>query len=426
MAIEVNDMKKPIAFLLALMLPVCSYAESLRNQLGAPEQVQAAFYSSTGKSEVLVDAVVYVPDTERISTYDVSGRDASAQDARQLATASAPGTDWLTDWVRVGRDNTSWAGAREAYQESRNADNVFRSVEYCWYPSGGTAWDKDAYAYTSALNWAIQTAFGPRRVITRTEYRYNRGYNVPYFECGYETSTMDVTAPRKAGRLKDQPLTWDEATAWANRFAAQVSPAFILLHSGAVSGQITYHKAGTDTYRSTTAPRQAYGFIFMRVVEGVPVNYAVTSRSGNVPEKQHYTSPPQLEQLACIIDQDRIVSSWLDNPWTVGGVLREDVPLMPFSQIMEVFGAICPLTIQSMEHDAHVRASGVNRWEIREIRLGYMPVLRRDNSGAWELRPVWDFIGVRAFASEYYDEPGNCALTIDAIDGTVIDRAYGY
>ncbi len=421
-------MKKMIAFLLALSLPLCASAETLREQIGAPEHIQAAYSTNTGKSKVLVDAVVIVPDTERLNTYAVAGRDASVQDAQLLAAASAPETDWMTDWTRVGIDGTPWDGERDAYEEIRNADNLTCYAEYRWVPQSDTAdgQGQQEYAFVHASNWAVQTAFGLRRVVTRAEYRFERGYNVPYFHCGYDTSNMDTSAPQQAERLKDQPLTWEEATAWANRFANQVSPAFVLCHSGAVDGQICYHKANTDIYRNTTASRQAYGFIFTRAVDGVPVTYAVTSRTGDEPEKQHYASPPQMEQLVCIIDQQRVVSSRLNNPWEVGGLLREDVRLLPFSQILEVFGAICPLTIQSMESDTYVKASNVNRWEISEIRLGYMPVLRRDNSGEWELRPVWDFIGVRAFASEYYDEPGNCALTIDAIDGTVIDRAYGY
>lgn len=120
------------------------------------------------------------------------------------------------------------------------------------------------------------------------------------------------------------------------------------------------------------------------------------------------------------------MSAYWCNPWEVGDSLQEDVPLLPFEQIMNTFGAIAPLTIQNMENEYKLLGGSGNRWEITEIRLGYMPVLRKDHSGLWELRPVWDFIGIRSFAEEYYDQPGNCALTIDAIDGTVIDRGYGY
>lgn len=67
-----------------------------------------------------------------------------------------------------------------------------------------------------------------------------------------------------------------------------------------------------------------------------------------------------------------------------------------------------------------------NTWKINEIRLGYMPVLVQDGGGKWELRPVWDFMGIHTSAFTYDDRPGNVALTIDATDGTVIDRNYGY
>lgn len=40
--------------------------------------------------------------------------------------------------------------------------------------------------------------------------------------------------------------------------------------------------------------------------------------------------------------------------------------------------------------------------------------------------PVWDFFGVRTIDRERYDDAYSSLFTINAIDGTVIDRNYGY
>lgn len=55
-----------------------------------------------------------------------------------------------------------------------------------------------------------------------------------------------------------------------------------------------------------------------------------------------------------------------------------------------------------------------------------MPVLKKDDPNQWELRPVWDFMGVRIHPLGNIDWPCYSLLTIDAVDGTIIDRNYGY
>lgn len=55
---------------------------------------------------------------------------------------------------------------------------------------------------------------------------------------------------------------------------------------------------------------------------------------------------------------------------------------------MSVFGTIAPLSVQSNETDAGRKSKANNSMNITEIRLGYIPVLCRDNHNQWELRHV--------------------------------------
>lgn len=390
-------MKRLLAFICALLLPVCAGAETIREQVNAPGQYQASYYSNTGKTEILVDAVVYIPDTDHVNTYEVAGRDATAQDAMLLAMACAPETDWDKDWF--------------SQQEDLDVADGYTNTDYAYTWCVDDAPDQ---AYVVAGNLAKETVFGLRRLITQTSFGY---YDGTLSESSfYATSTYmneGDSAPRPEGeKLPDQPITYGEAASIAESFIQSIAPDFQCVLYGSAYGERT--------------SRRAYAFRFMRVVDHVQVTYADWRRQDDVVDEQHYTSPPKMEEITCVIDQGRIVSAYWCNPWEVGDSLQEDVPLLPFEQIMNTFGAIAPLTIQNMENEYKLLGGSGNRWEITEIRLGYMPVLRKDHSGLWELRPVWDFIGIRSFAEEYYDQPDNCALTIDAIDGTVIDRGYGY
>ena len=406
-------MKKMIALLLFISLLFSTALADVVSQVGAPATYQADYYSNTKKTNVHVDAVVYVPDVESINTYAVMGRDVTLADTKAVALAAAPETDWLTDWQPEPL-GLNWSGNRDDYTYNEPGESGYWGYDLCfnWH-----SMHDDTAEYTANI-WACnsfkETVFGSRRLDTKLDYEYTvyeKGVSVffparaPYLETVEETPDPDK-------KLSKQTLTWGEATAMAEAFIGQVSSEFTLSWIGQCAGE------GTD--------RRAYAFQFSRVIDGVPVTYTSHSVNGASADEQQYSSPPKTEVISCAIDQERIVGVHWDNPWEIGEVISEDVNLLPFDKIMEVFGAIAPLSIQNMENENQAVGGKSNRWEIKEIRLGYMPVLRKDNSGEWELRPVWDFIGVRSFAHEYYNWPGNSALTIDAIDGTVIDRRYGY
>ena len=156
-------------------------------------------------------------------------------------------------------------------------------------------------------------------------------------------------------------------------------------------------------------------------MDGVQVTH--TSSTLTYGDDLDYTVAPDYEMLSLVIDGDRIIGVYWNAPMQVGQMMQADVTLLPFESIMDIFGAVSPLSIQGQEN-----AFSKNGWMIYEIRLGYMPVLNKNANGIWELRPVWDFFGVRDLGDEANElaNPLTCALTIDAIDGTVIDRKYGY
>ena len=64
---------------------------------------------------------------------------------------------------------------------------------------------------------------------------------------------------------------------------------------------------------------------------------------------------------------------------------------------------------------------------MNDIRLGYARVLKQDETGVGLLVPAWDFFGTVTDADgAVFDDPDQSLLTINAIDGTIIDRAAGY
>ena len=88
------------------------------------------------------------------------------------------------------------------------------------------------------------------------------------------------------------------------------------------------------------------------------------------------------------------------------------------------------LPLAHMEHEKYYENAAV--LIVDKIQLNYCRVQRRDKPGQFVMTPVWDFFGSRAVENEdgtmrLFDiNPNNSLLTVNAIDGTVIDRNYGY
>jgi hypothetical protein len=65
-------------------------------------------------------------------------------------------------------------------------------------------------------------------------------------------------------------------------------------------------------------------------------------------------------------------------------------------------------------------------FEIDEIRFGYARIREVDVYDEGLLVPAWDFFGRVTSADGVYNQPQRSWFTINAIDGSIIDREQGY
>lgn len=63
---------------------------------------------------------------------------------------------------------------------------------------------------------------------------------------------------------------------------------------------------------------------------------------------------------------------------------------------------------------------------IDTIEFGYMQIASQDESDEYLLVPVWDFWGVESYDDEALLRTHHSYLTVNAIDGSIIDRTIGY
>lgn len=168
-----------------------------------------------------------------------------------------------------------------------------------------------------------------------------------------------------------------------------------------------------------------YAFNFTRVIDGIPVTYTVSE--GTSLENDD-TVPWPYERLELVYDKEGLASFNWTNPYQVEKVSDEYVFLLPFSEIQGIFEEM------ALKKYEDIYDGGENMkldFLIDEVRLGYMRVFEKGNPMEGEMVPVWDFFGTEIFYQEGKEAVVNntsyaSRLTINAMDGTIIERDLGY
>lgn len=168
-----------------------------------------------------------------------------------------------------------------------------------------------------------------------------------------------------------------------------------------------------------------YAFYFTRVLDKIPVTY--TANEGTSLENDDIAAWPY-ERLDLVYDSEGFASfNWVD-PYQIEKVSDEYVFLLPFSEIQDIFEEM----ILKKYGDIYGDVDKMNlEFFIDEVRLGYMRVFEKGSPMEGEMVPVWDFIGTEVFypaGKEPMEDalPYASRLTINAMDGTIIDRDLGY
>lgn len=64
--------------------------------------------------------------------------------------------------------------------------------------------------------------------------------------------------------------------------------------------------------------------------------------------------------------------------------------------------------------------------DVREAKLGLMRIKERNSKDTGLIIPVWDFMGTYTAEGILFDDDYISLLTINAIDGSIVDRGLGY
>ena len=170
-----------------------------------------------------------------------------------------------------------------------------------------------------------------------------------------------------------------------------------------------------------------YGVHFTRLLDGVPVTY--TGEDGTSLEEGVDTSWPY-EKITLIYTADGFAGFTWTDPYEVEKESDEYLFLLPFQEIQGIFEEMMVRKYSDFFGD--VEEVPTVEFVIDQVRLGYMRIVEKGTWTEGKMVPVWDFMGSETIrypdADESYVLDGPCEswLTINALDGTVIDRGFGY
>ena len=363
----------------------------LASRLEVPSSFQASYSSDSGISVITVDAKVVVPPVTSVDIVEAIPRAFTDEEIFMFIDRHSRGHGWTDVEARTPYNGH---GLELDTVVNRSGLSLYR----LWIKQ-----EQPMYQHISAHCY-LDTNSGQLASAPSLELisRY------PYL-------TDDQLLPLTDGKAAGCKISLEEAMTFADAEAHAIAPDYEMT---------TYGQTPVwDVFQNP----QFYAFRYTRHLNGIPVN---DSHGGEICQNEYdYTSG--LGVITLIVDDEGVCYISYHNPYDVGETIQTDCELLPFSQIMDIFSKVGLLSIQYLEHYEELQE---NTMEVYEIRFGYMAVRQPDNVDAYYYTPVWDFyarrtlFGTGGYSHGKDSDPiwGVAELTINAVDGTIIDRAYGY
>ena len=176
-----------------------------------------------------------------------------------------------------------------------------------------------------------------------------------------------------------------------------------------------------------------YELQYVRCVNGFPISWTPI-RGGAAPENESYSGAWHYEFITLDYTKDGLVYFYWESPHTEPVLQVEDTQLMPFDQIADIFAKM--IMVKNSDVQVANERNGfdtVRNYDITKVKLGLMRIKAKDSFDEGLLVPVWDFWGTEKWEYDGWDNNGvdiengeQILLTINAIDGSMIDRELGY
>ena len=453
-------------------------AEAPAGRYAAPERYtdELTFQAAGVDTRVRIDAAVSVPEVERYPVYAVSPAVYPEATARQFISACLDGHEGFTGctgdgttkamaqrlieeyqavlepehplWQRM-RENNDYSEERTEFtlQEFEQAIRKLQD-EYSSLPDAitGTPYTEET---PLAVDMDILFDAGGPVPGTVSLCRWTPSNHVYVYTAGrrYGGPSFRMEWPSQYDCYARLTISEEEARQMADTFVATLGIPDLLC---VASGREVWSRLDIFILEWTKSP--VYVFVYTPAVDGVAmeyvdVEYLYDCLNWNFHHPERFSNDVWRQNTLYVFVSETGVEcvSWQNAVRAERtATLAENAALLPFDAVMERFS-------EQIRYGTNFRSTASEEFlrpdrqtlTIDRIALGYACVLDGEGADSYRLVPVWDFFGSMV---EEYDEPlsegsswatnengeveetalGRSFLTLNAIDGSVIDRIVGY
>lgn len=447
--------------------------ETLMERLGAPshwtEEAFTAKIPFDATLTVNIDAEVHVPDVERIGVYTVTF-DVPFSEAQQkgliLKLLGERETPFQVD--RKGKGVRKWQiedqirylkQQLESYQQADDAEirevmtaqtheQLDKLIER--YREAPDDWEH--VAWNGSVLSGNGTDAGSMTLYTSTEQSaHYRWMTVSAYSLEYRDETLPLTENWKDFSVPET----DERSAGfckpkTDAERAAVEQALETVNAlGLGTFTVKSISQGMDGFDGidTGAAENGYWVRLWLTKNALPI-YCFASwhgedpareraeKAGYLEERDYSVYMPEQVTAAVGVRDGKLAYLYLSGLHHETGCINENVQLLPFAEIAKIFKDQIAYHYFVGGDDPSTDGDAETQLHITDVYLSMMRVRKKDSPNEFYLLPVWDFgfyieDKFRGSVAERGMDLKNsfCSystLTINAIDGTIIDRNVGY
>lgn len=326
--------------------------------------------------------------------------------------------------------NSEGTIANLEYKIKQYENNLSKSVEFekltnaDWNKIKGTP----DYVHLVSLNNGKSSSILIDNSADKNESR------VAYYENKYdylaEKDNVSMYQPNNEKSPKGTQITLNKAKELANSVASRLDKDMKYY------GYSIRTKEQLETiYEVGDATNECFVLHYTRRIHDAPVTYEYSSAQYSEEYGEHWN----YEYMTFYIDDTGIIAFIWDNPKQVLETINSNVSMLTFEEVKDYFKK--QIVIKNATMSDYSDYYDYTIFKVSRVELGMTIVKKKDHNDEFMAIPVWDFFG--NFSWAYTDkalsewkEPNKIYqtltweelsyLTINAIDGSIIDRKLGF
>lgn len=428
--------------------------KSVAKMLHVPERMILSVTDEKGNISVNVDANILLPDVDRIPIVQVHARDFTQEEADNIlgyfigeaafddrfeagySSEEEKLMGWMEELARetdpnkreiiqlsIHKFKSAGIVVPDTPHEILPASKVFVPTEQGAAKITGYSRNGENHKYLSILNHLDEN----KNILLYTCEQ--KGYADIGHEANYYSEASKGNLEKLGlGAAEQVPLTIssEDAKDKATEALQALNISDMQLYSLEEVWGGTFLRSNNGIAKQQE--HHAYRLEFVRSLEGVPLTYTKNNINRSMVQIDERTGERiavgwSYERVMFIIDDEGIIEFLWESPYKVVEQVTSHTKLIPFEDIESIFSTMILVTHAPYgQYGGGVELS----LNIDEVELGMMRIQDKNGPGTGLIVPVWDFFGTMTLGGEELLKEHTSYLTINAIDGSIINRAQGY